>query len=239
MHRKQMPISYMKNIINSMKKIFLIFLMTMCAIQVFATAQYPDILVYEGKEYELFTNPMEPFFEEHSDLRPESTCTALWRGYVAKFEIRDNQLVVSDILILELINYKEVFTSIYDKIFPEQKNVVVTWMTGILTLPCGELTNYVHMGYGSTYNAYKLLQIENGKLVQTRDFTEDEYIQYRHLQYEAFKKTKTYKDAVDEIRKSEYYDAQNEEMLDEFIRSFYSSVYYNIYIPFPKSLDEK
>lgn len=222
-----------------MKKVLLILLMTICAIQVFATAQYPDILVYEGKEYDLFTNPLELFFEEHPDLRPESTSTALWRGYIAKFEIRDNQLVVSDILIPKYIDYETVYISIYDKIFPEQKNVAVTWMTGILTLPIGEMTDYVHMGYGSTYSAYKLLRIENGKLVQTRDFTEDEYAQYRNLQYEAFKKTKTYKEAVDEIRESEYFDALNEEMLDEFIRSFYSSVYSNFSIPFPKSPDEK
>lgn len=222
-----------------MKKVLLILLMTICAIQLFATAQYPDILVYEGKEYDLFTNPLELFFEEHPDLRPESTSTALWRGYIAKFEIRDNQLVVSDILIPKYIDYETVYISIYDKIFPEQKNVAVTWMTGILTLPIGEMTDYVHMGYGSTYSAYKLLRIENGKLVQTRDFTEDEYAQYRNLQYEAFKKTKTYKEAVDEIRESEYFDALNEEMLDEFIRSFYSSVYSNFSIPFPKSPDEK
>lgn len=222
-----------------MKKFLLIFFIAFSAIQVFATAQYPDILVYEGKEYDLFTNPLELFFEEHPDLRPESTSTALWRGYIAKFEIRDNQLVVSDILIPKYIDYETVYISIYDKIFPEQKNVAVTWMTGILTLPIGEMTDYVHMGYGSTYSAYKLLRIENGKLVQTRDFTEDEYAQYRNLQYEAFKKTKTYKEAVDEIRESEYFDALNEEMLDEFIRSFYSSVYSNFSIPFPKSPDEK
>lgn len=224
-----------------MKKVLLILLMTICAIQLFATAQEPDILVYEGKEYKLFTNPMEPFFEKHPDLRPKSnwTSSALWRGYIAKFEIRDEQLVVSDILILEYIDDQRSFTSVYDKIFPEQKNVAVTWMTGILTLPIGEMTDYVHMGYGSTYSAYKLLRIENGKLVQTRDFTEDEYAQYRNLQYEAFKKTKTYKEAVDEIRESEYFDALNEEMLDEFIRSFYSSVYSNFSIPFPKSPDEK
>lgn len=224
-----------------MKKVLLILLMTICAIQLFATAQEPDILVYEGKEYKLFTNPMEPFFEKHPDLRPKSnwTSSALWRGYIAKFEIRDEQLVVSDILILEYIDDQRSFTSVYDKIFPEQKNVVVTWMTGILTLPCGELTNYVHMGYGSTYSAYKLLRIENGKLVQSRDFTEEEYEQYRNLQYEAFKKTKNYKVAVDKIRESGYYDTQDEEMLDEFIRSFYSSEYYDIFIPFPKSPNRK
>ena len=88
-------------------------------------------------------------------------------------------------------------------------------------------------------NTLFIFRIENGKLVQTRDFTEDEYAQYRNLQYEAFKKTKTYKEAVDEIRESGYYDTQDEEMLDEFIRSFYSSEYYDIFIPFPKSPDEK
>lgn len=217
-----------------MKRIILLALLLITFVsQALATAQVPDILVYQGKEYKLLTNPLEPFFEEHPDLRPESRSTALWRGYIAKFEIQDNQLVVADIYVPDYYQGGGNI-SLYDKIFPGQKNVPVTWMTGILTLPCGDMTNYVHMGYGSTYSGYKLLQIENGKLIAEQDFTEEEYAQYRDLQYEAFKTTKAYSDALEEIKKSEFYDANMEEMLDDFIRSFYSSQYGSMLIPFPE-----
>ncbi|MDR0515679.1 MAG: hypothetical protein LBH25_01380 [Fibromonadaceae bacterium] len=54
----------------------------------FATAQEPDLLIHNGEKYDLTVNPMEPFFKENPEKRPPSPNTALWRGYIATFEIR-------------------------------------------------------------------------------------------------------------------------------------------------------
>lgn len=216
-----------------MKKLaFIVLFLGLFLAQAMATGQIADKIIYNGETYSLFTNPLEPFFEQHPDLRPECTNTACWRGYVATFEIRDNQLVVKDVVIP---HFDRADSSIFKGLFPEQEKVVVTWMSGILTLPCGELVNYVHMGYGSTYERYKLIQIDKGNLVQERDFTMQEYEDYRMAQYKAFQKTKKYKEAVKEFRQSEFYDEQMEKMLDDFIFSFYSSEFSNILIPFPKN----
>ena len=51
------------------------------------TAQYPDKITYNGTEYSLNSNPLEPYFEKNPENRPDMVSTALWRGYVGHFEI--------------------------------------------------------------------------------------------------------------------------------------------------------
>jgi hypothetical protein len=34
-----------------------------------ATAQQPDILIYKGKKYSLYTNPLERYFKKYPDKR--------------------------------------------------------------------------------------------------------------------------------------------------------------------------
>ena len=67
----------------------------------YATAQYPDKIIFNGKEYSLHSNPLETYFEKNPDKRPKGgvISTALWRGYVATFEVRGSQLFVKDIQI--------------------------------------------------------------------------------------------------------------------------------------------
>ena len=72
---------------------------TVAVSNAFATAQYPDKILYEGKEYGLHTNPMKSYFSKHPEKRPRGgiMSTALWRGYVATFEVKDKSLVLKDI----------------------------------------------------------------------------------------------------------------------------------------------
>jgi hypothetical protein len=203
-----------------------------CVANVFATAQYPDKLNYKGTEHSLYTNPMEPYFEKHPEKRPEGGSTALWRGYVATFGIVSNLLVLTEIEIQDYGtkedgSYKREWKSIKRELFSELDVVPIDWFTGILTLPQGEVENYVHMGYGSTYSHYILLEIENGKFRKERNLTSEQYKEFRNRQFEEFKKTKEYKDAVKELGAS-VPDAVKElggsdpERDEQFIRSYFS-----------------
>ncbi|MEN8123269.1 MAG: hypothetical protein ABFS35_23230, partial [Bacteroidota bacterium] len=101
------------------------------------TAQYPDKIKYNGIEYSLNTNPLEPYFEKNPEKRPQSYSTALWRGYVGHFEIIENQLFVTDITIPSHYTDPDGKTkiksiSIYKRIFPENDKVKIDWYSGIL-----------------------------------------------------------------------------------------------------------
>ena len=54
----------------------------------------------------------------------------------------------------------------------------VDWFTGILGLPYGDLVAYVHMGYGSTYSDYILLELDEGKLVGSHAFGHEQFSEF-------------------------------------------------------------
>ncbi|MBG9377908.1 hypothetical protein I5907_16830 [Panacibacter sp. DH6] len=189
----------------------------------FATAQYPDKIFFNGKEYALLSNPLEAFFEKNPERRPEGgvISSALWRGYVATFEVRDNQLFVKDIQIIYINttdknNHDDEWKSVMEEVFPEQKDVKVDWLTGLLVLPHGKIVNYVHMGYGSTYEKYFLLEIDKGDYIKSKQFDYEEYEKFKDKQFEEYKKTEEYKETKAKLKK----EGNSDEYIDNFLRSF-------------------
>jgi hypothetical protein len=191
--------------------------------RLFATAQYPDNLVYKGKTYALFTNPLESYFEKYPDKRPKDgiSSTALWRGYVATFEMRDNHLLINDIQIEVVKEDSETFEyewkSVIHEVFPDSSQRKIDWFTGVLVLPQGKLVNYVHMGYGSTYKKYLLIEIANGIFKQELKFNHKQYSAFKKDQYALFKKTDEYKKAVEELKQQGNSD---QEFIDSFLENF-------------------
>ncbi|HTJ49673.1 MAG TPA: hypothetical protein VL443_09485 [Cyclobacteriaceae bacterium] len=206
-----------------MKPLLILIFTVFFGLRLFATAQYPDKVIYNGKEYSLQSNPLESFFKENPDKLPKSeiVSTALWRGYVATFEVRDNQLYVKDIEI-EVSDTSSTRTSsfkwksVLNEVFPGQKEVKVEWITGLLVMPYGKIVNYVHMGYGSTYEFYTLLEFEKGNLVREKNFKYDEYEKFKERQFQAFKMTEDYKRLKARLQKKD----DSDESIDSFLRSF-------------------
>jgi hypothetical protein len=189
----------------------------------YATAQYPDRIIFNGKEYSLHSNPLESYFEKNPDKRPKGgvMSTALWRGYVATFEVRDSQLFVKDIQIqywdtTDKKNHDTKWKSVIMEVFGEQKNIKVDWLTGLLVLPYGKLVNYVHMGYGSTYEKYFLLEINKGDYIKSKQFDYKDYEKFKDKQFAAYKQTDEYKETKAKLKK----DGSTDEFIDNFLRSF-------------------
>lgn len=163
----------------------------------FATAQYPDYLVVDGKEEPIHSNPLEPFFARHPDKRPSRgvQSSALWRGYVAHFEINKGMLFVKDVRVQqwEKKNDNPTWISVIDEVFPAKVDRNLSWFTGFLILPRGKMTEYVHMGYASSYEAYRLILVRIGRVMADRVFSEQEYKEYKVLQFAAYAETERFK----------------------------------------------
>jgi hypothetical protein len=203
----------------------LLFFLFFSSIDIFATAQYPDKIIIKGEEKFLFSNPLESYFEDNPDKRPQRedmiVSSALWRGYVATFEITNNELYVIDVEIqishdsIEKHNFKLI--SVYNEVFLNSEPTKVDWLNGLLVIPYGEQIKYVHMGYGSTYAYYTLLEIQKGNLIKERNFNYREYEVFKEKQFQAFKKTKEYEERAKELREVEDNDV---EFIDSFLKSF-------------------
>ncbi len=206
-----------------MKTFLTIILTLFLAVKIFATAQYPDKIIYIGKEYDLHSNPLEEYFEKNPDKRPEGgiMSTALWRGYVATFEVKDSQLYLKDIEIqyhdtTSKESYPYKWKSVISEVFPGQKVVKINWLTGLLAIPHGKLVNYVHMGYGSTYKNYILLEFNKGDLKREKRFKYKQYEKFKERQFQAFKQTAEYKKIKSDFQK----DGSSDEFIDSFLRDF-------------------
>lgn len=206
-------------------KFFWTIILSLCISgQALATAQQPDYIIYKGKKYPMFSNPLEAYFEAHPEQKPQPTIisTALWRGYIATFEVKDGELRVKDIEIY----YTDTSTadpfgstslkSVMDEVFPNQEIVKVDWFTGLLVIPRGRMLQYVHMGYGSTFSKYTILEIKEGCLTNEKKFRHRQYQQFKKRQFKAYKKTEAYRRTKEELMA----EGRDEEFIDRFLEQF-------------------
>lgn len=154
---------------------YLIFAMIACAVTsaAEATAQFPDQIVIDGKTEMLFAEPLQAALQADHALQrnlmrriSKDRCTASWRGYVATWEIRANQLYLVALRVDPCADRKMVpLAELFSK-----APVKATWFSGTLTVPQGKQIEYAHMGYESRYERYLFLDIDKGK-VKTRTLT--------------------------------------------------------------------
>ena len=130
------------------------------------TAQIAERLRYLGEEHALCTNPLNDYFSMGgNDPGFESTCSALWRGYVGTWEIIADRLY----LIGLQGTLKDGTEASLATLFPGfPTRVFAHWYSGSLRIPQGRQIEYVHMGYGSRYERDLFLEVERGVVVTTR-----------------------------------------------------------------------
>jgi hypothetical protein len=101
-------------------------------VQLKATSQQPDLIIYDGKQHNLITNPLEDYFEKNPEKLPLGgvKLSSLWRGYRATFEFKDNYLLVKDIEIpIEGKNKNLEWKSVVNDIFPKSSDRNLNWFT--------------------------------------------------------------------------------------------------------------
>ncbi|MBN2695586.1 hypothetical protein JXR93_13070 [bacterium] len=203
-----------------LKTIFSIFFITL-SFNIFATAQYPDNLIYNGENYSLHTNPLEGYFKEHPEKKPkgEVVSTALWRGYIATFEIDNNELILKDIVV-EISDkssnksFNVIRKTVKNDVFSDNKRVLVDWFSGLLVIPYGKMVEYVHMGYASSYENYIILEIDKGVLKKEKKFNIKEFEVFKERQFIEFKKTDEYKKLKEDFKKK----GSSDEFIDSFLK---------------------
>ena len=152
------------------------------------TAHYiPDTLIYKGKEYNIFDDiPLfSTYLEQHKIELPRDMWT--FRGYVAKWKIKDNMLFLVELkaLIPKRCNPDNihVFKSRMsgkplgvglDYFFPNQETVLADWYSGELMI-CYERKYYEE--YDNTI--LLTFMIDKGHIVEEKYQTQKEWYMSR------------------------------------------------------------
>lgn len=154
-----------------------IFLLIVFSSVALGTSQHPDVLILDGKTYDLYSNPLEAFYGD--DWKPafwdapNSVSSGNWRGYVATWEMINDKLYLSKInswfcnrrirtksgcrrvMLRDLFGAKVI-----------DGRVAATWFSDELCLPDGKELEYVHMGYGSIYERDIIFDVDAGKITK-------------------------------------------------------------------------
>lgn len=157
------------------------------------------------------TTPLSAYLAMHPNAIPESevTSTGLWRGYIGSWSLRDQKLYLEDIRILTSAatdadaTEDDRYRSVLAETFKEKAPIHATWFSGRLIVPTGEMVEYVHMGFASTYSSYLVVKIIDGAVIEMSRMSLGQFQAFRRKQFELFKKTAEYAAAVAELRKSD------------------------------------
>lgn len=191
-----------------------------------ATAQIPDSIRIDGKDYALNTNPLSqnPKMAEWKPPADASRSTANWRGYLAAWEIRDDQLLLTDVTIETYDEAsKEYGHRRVAADFVPSVPTMADWYTGALIIPDGEMVDYVHMGYGSTYSHYRIYRIRQGRVLEALSLDQAEFKAYRDRKFAEFQQTGEYRAALAEAM-ADMGGLRREQVVD-FLKQFYSEQY--------------
>ena len=129
------------------------------------TAQIRDLLKYKEEKMVLSDEPLKQYLKTRDDIEFIYKSTAWWRGYLCKWEIRDNKLYL--VYLLGFIEGNKQVDLSY--VFPGKKEVFADWYTGELRVPIGELLKYVHLGYESKFERDLFLKFKDGVLISERE----------------------------------------------------------------------
>lgn len=135
-------------------------------------AQIPDRIIYNQAYYNLCTNPLELYWVSKGKKRPKFTASDVCvRGYVAPWELRDNQLLLREVQG----QIRKRFTLWGDgvvqgsvaRLFGRKKVLVkATWYSGKLRIPAGSMTMFEDNGYDSRYEKEVIITIDHGNVTK-------------------------------------------------------------------------
>jgi hypothetical protein len=126
------------------------------------TAQISESLRHEGEDVAMCTNPLDTFFEMGGH-RPDfdCNCSALWRGYVGRWEVLGDRLYL---LALEGQLKDGTYASL-ETVFPNfRERVFAHWYSGTVRIPRGKQIKYVHGGYASVFEQDLFMTFDRGVL---------------------------------------------------------------------------
>lgn len=197
----------------------------------FATAQMPDSIEINNVKYHLNTNPLDKYLTEIKWVRPEnvSISSANWRGYLASWKIEAGNMLLEDVTILISENSSSdsrKTVSILNTLFPNKNGIIATWYSGALIVPYGKMTNYVHMGYGSSYEKYIILRVSKGVVIEHLNLSVAEFETYKRRKFQEFKESKKFKEDLESLMSGQH-NLTEEQALD-FMQSYYAEYYLSL-----------
>ena len=175
-----------------MKTRIALFFFAIClSAQAFATEQDGEYIMWEGTMYQMLTCPLHYqrnlFDKFNKQFEPSWSSTALYRGYIGYWSIKDERLCLDSLHVWHK-GEAEPLTVLpaQEKLFRKYvKNGVVTarWATGKLRVVSGDLIRHGSAGFERTYEHEDFLQVRRGKLLSVKRVEQQRILQLNNAAF--------------------------------------------------------
>ena len=125
------------------------------------TIQAGDILSYNGAKTTIATEPLKPYLETRSDVSFIFKSTALVRGYIGTWKIKNKKLYL--VTLVGFIENNEKVNLKY--LFPNKTEVFADWFSGDIRIPEGDLLQNINIGYASVFARDRVINFNKGLLI--------------------------------------------------------------------------
>jgi hypothetical protein len=148
------------------------FILILWTINCLATGQSGELIIYKGDTLTMLCEPLEIYLQQNEPREKfypflkDGCSTALWRGYVGLWEIKENRLFLIDVFACG-----DKTKSIKDKIFKGlDLEIFADWFEGQLFIEKGKVIKYNHMGYDRYYEKEIVTIVKNGIVVSEAEY---------------------------------------------------------------------
>lgn len=165
-----------------------IFFILCISMQIFATEQEPDYLIYKGDTLPIQANPLESYFNDNNPrpgailIKCSYCSTGCWRGYIGYWELKNDSLFLTK-LQGETCN-TDLSLIFKDKVI--NNKVFANWYNLSFINPYGKQTYNNWMGYSAVYEYEREFVFTKGILKALNNYdntkaTKSKYSQDRNL----------------------------------------------------------
>jgi len=97
----------------------------------FSTQQIPEEFFVDGAKFEINILPLEqyPHYKELLNKLPSANCSASWRNYKGRWEVRDNYLWL-DLLFTDPCSKEPKYVELSNLFNGKSRPIKATWFTG-------------------------------------------------------------------------------------------------------------
>lgn len=167
------------------------------------TRQIKDSLIYNNESHLLHDELLEYKIKKDKSLAPKSagSFSACWRGYVATFEISENEICLKELYIRDIEEKERVLNGL----FKGSRNYKLDWLNTLIVLPKNKIDDKNDHQKLNIYESYEILEIQQGNLIHSKIFNHEEYVDFKYKHYLTFINSDEY-----EIYKQKYIDSNTE-----------------------------
>jgi len=174
----------------------------------FAQKYQPDRVIYNNKEFDYRFHHLEQYFNYYPDKRIviNKDSTIINRGYIALYEIFENEIYLRDIKVQKKENSE--YISVREKFNPsKEERIPLRWVNGVSQIGLGQ-DDFKRDSLRPINTNNIIFEIQRGKIQRKLELGKEEMRIFKNFQFQKYQNTHEYLLLTYRLRQTELNDDQ-------------------------------